>query len=135
VSLPDVDGPEIRQIRPTEPERAELIELDPVVNRGAWGERPGRLLGHPYSLGSSTLLDCEAASGRSREDLRRSRAGRRRREVEREANARWRLLFQLDSSEPAAMDWAGGGLLHYCIEREALPARDFSRVWLNMQSL
>ena len=56
-------------------------------------------------------------------------------EIAREASRRWRLLLQVDSSGEAAMDWAGGGLLHFCIEREALLAWDFSRVWLNMQFL
>jgi uncharacterized protein YwqG len=56
-------------------------------------------------------------------------------QITREATRRWRLLLQVGSSDEAAMDWAGGGLLHFCIEREALRAWDSSRVWLNMQFL
>jgi hypothetical protein len=33
------------------------------------------------------------------------------------------------------MDWAGGGVLHWCIERAALRARDFSRMQVDMQFL
>ena len=34
-----------------------------------------------------------------------------------------------------AMDWAGGGVLHVCVERAALRVRDFSRVSINLQFL
>jgi hypothetical protein len=33
------------------------------------------------------------------------------------------------------MDWAGGGVLHICIERAALRARDFSHARFNLQFL
>jgi hypothetical protein len=30
------------------------------------------------------------------------------------------------------MDWAGGGILHVTIPREALLRRDFSQVWMDL---
>jgi hypothetical protein len=33
------------------------------------------------------------------------------------------------------MDWAGGGVIHFGIERAALATRDFSRVWVSLQFL
>lgn len=47
----------------------------------------------------------------------------------------WRLLLQIYSNEQAEMDWAGGGVIHFGVKREALAARDFSQVWVSLQSL
>ncbi len=135
VSLPDIAGPEVWSLRLTAKERSALIELDPEINRHP-GEEPGyRLLGHPYSLAYSTLVTCAAESGRPPGDHRGVPPGPKWRKILRDVNAHWRLLFQVDSSEQAVMDWGGSGLLHYAIEREALRDRDFSRAWLNLQFL
>jgi uncharacterized protein YwqG len=48
---------------------------------------------------------------------------------------RWRLLLQVDSSDTAQMDWAGGGLLQWFIEGDALARADFSRPYLVMAFL
>jgi uncharacterized protein YwqG len=47
--------------------------------------------------------------------------------------AEWRLLLQVFSNGEAEMDWGGGGVLHFCIPKEALSRRDFDRVWVEMQ--
>lgn len=47
----------------------------------------------------------------------------------------WRLLFQVYSNEEAEMDWAGGGVIHFGVTPDALAARDFSKVWVNLQYL
>ena len=134
VTLPDVDGPEVAPLGLSEAERSALIDLDADVNRGTWEDGGHHLLGYPYNLGGSTLAGCEIEARRiPYASLVADPA--RRREIEREAARRWRLLFQVGSSDEAEMDWAGGGLLHWCIEREALRVRDFSRAWLNMQFL
>jgi hypothetical protein len=51
------------------------------------------------------------------------------------AEAEWRLLLQIYSNDEAEMDWAGGGVIHFGIERAALATRDFSRVWVSLQFL
>ncbi len=56
-------------------------------------------------------------------------------ERERAIDAEWRLLFQIYSNDEAAMDWAGGGVIHFGIQRAALAAHDFSAVWVNLQFL
>jgi uncharacterized protein YwqG len=49
------------------------------------------------------------------------------------AAVEWRLLLQVYSNEEAEMDWAGGGVLHFCIAKDVLAARDFGGVWVNLQ--
>ena len=134
VSLPDVDGPGIASLRLSEAERSALIDLDLDVNLGSWEAGAHRLLGYPYNYASSTLLECELAARRIPHDWMIASPARRR-QLEQDAAHRWRLLLQVGSSDDAAMDWAGGGVLHFCIERDALPRRDFPRVWVNMQFL
>ncbi len=62
-------------------------------------------------------------------------AQRRRAALDQAAEAEWRLLLQVYSNDEAEMDWAGGGVIHFGIERAALAARDFSRVWVSLQFL
>ena len=134
VTLPDVDGPEVEPLRLSDAERSALIDLDAAINAGTWEAGGHHVLGHPYNLGGSTLAACEIAARRIPYDWLAANPTRWD-EIAREASRRWRLLLQVDSSGEAAMDWAGGGLLHFCVEREALRAGDFSRVWLNLQFL
>lgn len=47
----------------------------------------------------------------------------------------WRLLLQVYTNEEAEMDWAGGGVIHFGIPAADLAARDFSRVWVNLDFL
>lgn len=46
----------------------------------------------------------------------------------------WRLLLQLDSDDAPGSTWGDGGQLSFWIERERLARRDFSNVWLVLQS-
>jgi hypothetical protein len=134
LSLPDADSPDVLPLDLTEDERTALIYVQADVNHGAWEDGGFRLLGYPYNVDGPTLVECDAAArGLPLEWGMADDA--RRLEIERDASRRWRLLFQVSSSEVAAMDWAGAGVLHYCIERTALQAHDFSHVWLNMQFL
>jgi hypothetical protein len=43
--------------------------------------------------------------------------------------------LQVVSSDETVMDWAGGGVVLWCIEKDALRRSDFSRVWVVIQSL
>jgi hypothetical protein len=103
VTLPDVDGPEVAPLGLSGAERSALIDLAADVNRGMWEAGGHHLLGYPYNLGASTLAGCEIAARRiPYASLVADTA--RRRELEREAARRWRLLLQVDSSDEAAMD-------------------------------
>jgi Domain of unknown function (DUF1963) len=137
VTLPDPDGPELRPLHMTISERNELIDLLEDVNRGSFEEGGHHLLGHPYELPSSTLATAMVSSKAARGLPNRwsTASPEQQRALEDEAQRSWRLLLQVDSSEQARMDWAGGGVLHWCIPREALAAGDFGQVWLNMQFL
>jgi uncharacterized protein YwqG len=46
----------------------------------------------------------------------------------------WLLLLQVDSDEHANMNWASVGMLYFWIPRDALAAKDFTRVWAVLQS-
>jgi len=135
VTLPAVDGPELWPLQLTTHERAAFIHLEHEVNWGErWQDGGHHLLGYAYDLGVPTLVACDeeargAAGGWAHADAAR------RREIERDASRRWRLLLQLSSSDVTGMDWAGGGVLHCCIERDALPARDFSRARMALHFL
>jgi uncharacterized protein YwqG len=92
------------------------------------------MLGHPWNMAGPTLVECaDDARGARGNWAHAGPTGRL--ALERAATARWRLLLQVSSCDATYMDWAGGGVLHFCIERAALKMRDFSRVWVNMQFL
>jgi hypothetical protein len=104
--------------------------LPEVAGASGW-----HLLGYPYNLGGPTLVEVDLQSRGAGEDEQRTALSTYERMYEAlaEVQKRWCLLLQVDSSEYAGMDWGGGGVLHFCIEHEALRRRDFSRVWLNLQ--
>ncbi|GAC1461802.1 MAG: YwqG family protein [Chloroflexota bacterium] len=135
VTLPDANGAEIAQLHLTVAEREALIGLEVEVNRGTWNDGGHHLLGYPYSLLHSTLVECDMESRGIPWRTWAKTTSAERLETAQDVSRRWRLLLQIDSSDTAAMDWAGGGLVHYCIEHDALAGRDFSRAWLNMQFL
>jgi uncharacterized protein YwqG len=141
-TLPDAWGPEVWSLSPTEDERGALVELEGLVNRGldSAGRTPPelrhRLLGYSAILAEPTLVACEEkAQGPQAGRVPADPLSEDRIRAEADINRRWTLLLQLDSDETTGFDWDGGGLLHYCIERNALRARDFSRVMVNEQFL
>lgn len=134
ITLPDVDGPEIAPLGLTTAERSALINIELEVNKGTWKERGYHLLGYPINFGGAALARCDEES-RHLGYVWADADAAQRLEIERDVATRWRLLLQLDSSGDTGFDWAGGGVLHVCIECQALPRADFSRVWLIMQLL
>ncbi len=157
VTLPEVDGPEILPLGLGREERTALINLEFLVNRSSgtssferspdgmfWPlplstgeEQGGHLLGYAYSLGGSALVNAERESQRIPYERFRDVYDHPERHLEylREIHRKWCLLLQVDSGEQTGMDWAGGGVLHVCVEREALAGLDFSRVWLDLDFL
>ncbi len=128
LSLPDADSPQIQGLNLNRVERDAFIYLEPNPNR-VFEPRPvHRLLGHPYNFAHSSLLIADFESRGLAPEWTATDTSRL--ELRKAAEARWQLLFQVDSDR--GMDWAGGGLLHFCIERAALRRRDFSHVWLNL---
>ena len=136
LSIPDPDSSEIVVLGLSEAERHAYINMyydERSPNRGSWADPGNRLLGYPFDLGGSTLVECDFESCGITGALWHRVAEEQRPSLESEVARRLRLLLQLDSGEAAGMDWAGGGVLHFCIEHAALARRDVSRVWLNMQ--
>ncbi len=131
-TLPRAEGTRLGPLRLKRDELEALIDLDQEINAGAWEDGGFHLLGYPFSLDVPTLVACDGATSRWA-DLAPESA--RRRKIEADVELRWRLLLQLSSSDAAGMDWAGGGYLHVAIGPEALRARDFSGVRLNLQFL
>lgn len=161
LTLPDVHHAAIERLGFTNAERLNYIRVVGGADVGYLSEMDCRLLGYPYELEPGTFVDTYmAAHGIEppRVDLSRTgqlgpldiaqafwrsfhpdpaalEAQRRRSELERLAAEEWRLLLQVYSNDEAAMDWAGGGVLHFGVQRTALAARDFSRVWVSLQFL
>jgi uncharacterized protein YwqG len=128
LTIPGADAPEVLHLNLTHKERSAWIEIEMQVNAGDYGDH--QLLGYPFNYEISTFIEADDALNRwSEADIQE------RLELERNINKRWLLLFQVGSSDDLGLGWAGGGLLHFCIQREHLKARDFSHVWLNMQFL
>jgi uncharacterized protein YwqG len=128
LTLPYADAPEFAPLKLTCEERSALIGIEQDVNEGDFGDH--QLLGHPYIFECSTMLEAG-----DRMDEWRAAAPADRLAIEADVNQRWLLLLQVGGSEDLAMSWAGGGVLHFCIEREKLQARDFGQVWLNLDFL
>ncbi len=133
-TLPDVDGPELFPLGLTSEERYQLIELDHEINRGAREEQGHHLLGYPYNLGGNSLLEAHAGPGIWLNDWV-AEGGDQLRAIAQAAADKWRLLLQIDSGGATEMDWGGGGVLHYVIERAALRTHDFTKTWVGMQFL
>jgi hypothetical protein len=134
VTLPDVDSATIAALGLSSAERAALIDLDAEVNHGAWADGGHHLLGYPYSLGGSGLVACVLTDEQQYASWAAAKPAHRR-AIAQAVEQQWRLLLQLTSSDDLALDWAGGGVLHICIERAALRAHDFSAVRFNLQFL
>jgi hypothetical protein len=91
-----------------------------------------QLLGNPQPIQGDMMLSCQLTShglytgdGEHRKDPRF--------ETLKAGAADWRLLLQISSDDGAGMMWQDVGRLYYCIPEPALRARDFERVWLDMQ--
>ncbi len=121
----------------TNQERLAYIDVETSTDLfeqfGSFLDMDHHLLGYPYALDGSPFVSCYL--GAHHITYQAVEAGGREwfQHLEKEAAKEWRLLLQVYSNEEAGMDWAGGGVLHFCIPKEALAARDFSRVWLEMQ--
>ena len=131
LTLPDVDGPQMAPLELTRDERTTLIDLDAEINHGSWEEGGHHLLGYHY-IYSTTLADIDREAQGIPFDAERERDRRDKLRREEEASRRWRLLLQVSSSDDTQMDWAGGGVLYYFVEREALRDRGFPRVWVDL---
>lgn len=143
ITLPEVDGPEYETLGLTNEERLAYIEVESHFHENERTTLFGTyLLGHAYTLNGSALLEpYRITHGLPYPGMERyprwPRGKERERMIERLAEMRraaaqeWRLLFQTDGSA-SDMDFAGGGILHVTIPREALAQRDFSRAWMSL---
>lgn len=134
-TLPDVDSLEIERLGLTSQERNAYLDILLGADLDYLLEMDHRLLGYPHSLDGSPFIAGYLGTRQLRYEDAVSDGLEGYNRLAQAAEAEWRLLLQVYSNEEAAMDWAGGGVLHFCIPKEALAARDFSRVWLDMQSL
>lgn len=151
-TLPDVHSRGIRSLGLSEPERIAYIDVTQGADVNFVGVFNHHLLGYPYILNESPFVagylkahgvaDPYAINfGVSNEELQHRlqlqslpHKWRDKQDLlEDKADMEWRLLLQVYSNDEAQMDWAGGGVLHFCIPREALSRRDFDRVWVEMQ--
>ena len=144
-TLPDVESREILGLALSEAERHAYIDVQSGADVGYLPAMSHHLLGYPYCLGGSPFisgylrvhgishpyhdggLQLQTAQA-SKEELDQGW-----RDLQHKAESEWRLLLQVYSNEEAEMDWGGGGVLHFCIPKNALSRRDFTRVWVEMQ--
>lgn len=143
ITLPDVDDPDIASLGFTREERNAYVEVKSHFHEEERDTLFGTyLLGSAYTLNGSALLQPYLAShGLPYPGMERypkwPRGSERERMLERLAEMRnaaaceWRLLFQTDGGA-SDMDFAGGGILHVTIPREALLRHDFSRAWMDL---
>lgn len=92
-----------------------------------------RLLGRPDQIQGDVMMRCEVCSRVVPDDRAPAEEGP---EVEARAQE-WRLLFQVDTDDDddqgLGIMWGDVGALYFCIRRQDLAARDFSRCWLALQ--
>jgi hypothetical protein len=147
--LPDVESREVLGLGLSEPERHAYIDVQSGADAGYLPAMNHHLLGYPLSLGESPFISAYAKShgiphpyaielkGTPEEKQRRvqdlQNKGEEHRAMQHKAEDEWRLLLQVYSNAEAEMDWGGGGVLHFCIPKDALARRDFARVWVEMQ--
>jgi uncharacterized protein YwqG len=91
-----------------------------------------RLLGHPDPLQGDMQLECQLVTHGlycgDESGYRDPRAARLA-----PGAADWRLLFQVDSQDEAAMMWGDVGRLYYWIKKDDLIARNWDQTWLILQ--
>lgn len=144
-TLPDFESREILGLGLSEPERHAYtaVQFDSsAMNHHLLGyplrfERSPFISGyvkaqgipHPYMIDLSRLPEEQR---QKYQDLQQ-RGPELLRDLQHKAEEQWRLLLQVFSNEEAQMDWGGGGVLHFCIPKDALSRREFDRVWAEMQ--
>lgn len=150
-TLPSVESREILGLGLSEPERGAYIDVLTGADLGFLHVFNHHLLGYPYRLGDSPFIAGYLKAhgianphainlGVSNEELQHQlqllgpqHKCKDLHDLRGQAEMEWRLLLQVYSNEEAQMDWAGGGVLHFCIPKEALSRQEFDRVWVDMQ--
>ncbi len=93
-----------------------------------------QVLGHPDPVQEDTMeRTCQLASNGIYLGNPSGFKDRRRADLE-SAAGDWKLLLQLDSDAELDWLWGSGGKLYFWIREMDAKARDFSRVWLELQS-
>jgi uncharacterized protein YwqG len=139
LTLPNVESREVLALELTELERQAYVDVESGADIGYLPVMNHHLLGYPHCLGRSPFIaGYRKAHGipdpyaidlqGTPEELQRKLT-----DLQHKAETEWRLLLQVYSNEEAEMDFGGGGVLHFCIPKEALARRDFSHVWVEMQ--
>lgn len=97
------------------------------------GEARHQILGHPQPIQGDMRLECQLVSNGlycgDASGYHDPRAG----ELAKGAED-WKLLFQLDSDENAAMTWGDVGRLYFWIHQESLRNQDLEKTWTVLQS-
>ncbi len=110
-----------------EPEDEEADKILAALKELAAAAPAHQIGGYPELVQNDTMeLECEIiASGRGRyfspENMDAARAD-------------WRLLLQLDTDYDAGMMWGDCGTIYFWIREQDARARDFSKVWMILQS-
>lgn len=124
----------------TLPERTSFDEGDERFDAyqefcAGWNESQSethhRLGGHPQLVQDPMEHDCHfAANGFDLDDPFDRSHGH----LIRDGIDDWRLLAQFDSDNEPGWCWCDSGRIYFWIRKQDLAARDFSRVWLILQS-
>jgi uncharacterized protein YwqG len=139
LTLPNVESREVLALGLTELERQAYVDVESGADIGYLPVMNHHLLGYPHCLGRSPFIagyrKAYSIPDPYAIDLQGTPEGLQRKltDLQHKAEKEWRLLLQVYSNEEAEMDFGGGGVLHFCIPKEALARRDFSQVWVEMQ--
>jgi hypothetical protein len=140
-TLPAAESREILALKLSDREQHAYMDLLTDEADVAFRSMAHRLLGYPLVLDRSPLITGYLEAHGIPDPLEPAvqavfdggrELHRKLRDLQQKAEAEWRLLLQVCSNEEAQMDWSDG-VLNFCIPKEALPQRDFARVWAEMQ--
>jgi uncharacterized protein YwqG len=127
------DSKAMKQLKMSDKEEDRYIELlDEIISEGAnaQGHIPiHRMFGHPDQIQGDMRFACQRGFHGVGDDTDAGRAA-----LEKGADD-WQLLLQIDSDERnLGTMWCDVGRIYFWIRQQDLRKRDFSNVWLVLQS-
>ncbi len=126
-------GDDPRAPRESPPDRSAYFELIEEAERELGLAAPyHQLLGHPRPVQNEMQLECQLVSNGISCGDPRGYEDPRRKGLEAGADD-WRLLFQLDSDDDAAMIWGDLGMVYFWIRLQDLRKGDFEKTWTVLQ--
>jgi uncharacterized protein YwqG len=129
LSLPDSSAKSVRALL-VEIENDE--QYDDFVGKHAGPEPQHQILGSRHVVQGDMALECQLVTNGLYTGDASGYKDSRRLELE-PGSADWTLLLQIDSDDNANMMWGDAGMLYVWIRRHVLAARNFDKVWTDLE--